>query len=79
MFKDLPEDRRLAVQVRLALAGLGGAPDGVWGPRTEGALRDVAAEAQSLGRPVTLTTPERAAAFLSYIESPDFDADILGG
>ena len=52
-FKDLPEDRRIAVQVRLALAGLGGAPDGVWGPMTEGALREVAAEAQALGRSVT--------------------------
>jgi hypothetical protein len=79
VFKDQPESRRMAIQVRLALAGLGGAPDGVWGPQTEGALRDAADEARAAGRTVDLTTPQGVSAYLDYIESRDFETDLLGG
>lgn len=78
-FRDLAPERRQSVQVRLALAGLGGAPDGAWGPITEGALRDVAGQATALGRLVDLASPQGAAEFLRYIESPDFEADVLRG
>ena len=78
-FRDLTPDRRQTVQVRLALAGLGGAPDGLWGPVTDAALKDAAAQALALGRPFDLTTPEGAAAFVAYVESPDFTLDLLRG
>lgn len=78
-FEGLPEADRQAVQVRLALAGLGGEPDGVWGPVTEGALRDAAARATRAGRSVDLATEEGAAAFLAYVRSPDFEAEVIRG
>lgn len=75
-FRDLPEERRRNVQARLALAGFGGVPDGLWGPVTEGALRALAQEAEAFGWRFDGSTQEGARALLAYVESADFAADL---
>lgn len=76
-FRDLPEERRRDVQARLALAGFGGAPDGLWGPVTEGALTELALQAEARGRRFDASTREGAAALVAYVESADFMADLV--
>lgn len=77
-FRDLPEERRRAVQARLALAGFGGEPDGLWGPVTEGALTALALEAGLRGWSFDGSTRDGAAALLAFVESEEFAADFLG-
>lgn len=76
-FRDLPEERRRNVQARLALAGFGGEPDGLWGPVTEDALAALASEAETRGLGFDSSTRDGAAALMAYVESADFAADLL--
>jgi uncharacterized protein len=76
-FRDLPEERRRNVQARLALAGFGGVPDGLWGPVTEDALTALALEAITHGLSFDSSTQDGAAALMAYVESADFAADLL--
>lgn len=76
-FRDLPDERRRNVQARLALAGFGGVPDGLWGPVTEGALTALALETELRGQGLNGSTREGAAALIAYVESADFAADLL--
>ena len=72
-----PRRPALAVQVRLSLAGFGGEPDGAWGPVTEGALRRGGGRGgwRWAGLPPLLRGGRGE--FLTYVESPDFEADML--
>ncbi len=76
-FRSLPEERRRNVQARLALAGFGGVPDGLWGPVTEEALTALALEAAMRAQSFDGSTQDGAAALVAYVESADFAADFL--